>query len=152
MSLKKVEQVKKDSPFRLADLIIYGVIAVFVAVLLIVLFVTRAEGELKGVRIYVQYEAVFEYEFKEDRYAVFDDCAEVIDGEIITVKISLNGGYNIVQIDKSTRRVCVSEADCRTRDCVRMPAIVDGSGIIYCSPHRVRIEPYDFRSDGTVIM
>ena len=41
MSLKKIEQVKKDKGFRLFDLIIYGVIVLTVAVLFIVIFTTR---------------------------------------------------------------------------------------------------------------
>ena len=44
MSLKKVEQVKADKGFKIWDLIIYGVIAVTVAVLFIVIFATKDEA------------------------------------------------------------------------------------------------------------
>ena len=54
MSLKKIEQVKKDKGFKLFDLIIYGVVAVLVAVLFIVVFTTRDASPLTGVRIYLR--------------------------------------------------------------------------------------------------
>ena len=66
MSLKKVEQVKVDKGFKIWDLLIYGLVAVIVAVLFIVVFVTRDESPLTGVRVFVQGEVVFEYEFDGD--------------------------------------------------------------------------------------
>ena len=152
MSLKKVDEVKVGRFFKLADLIIYGAIAAIVAALFIALFFTRDNGELLGIRIYVRYEAVFEYDFEKDKASVFDGCVDVADGETLVVTISVDGGYNVVRIDKSARSVTVVEADCRTHDCVRTPAIKDNNGIIFCSPHRVRIEPYGSDKDGTFVI
>ncbi len=56
MSLKKVKEVKKDKGFKLFDLIIYGVIAVFVAVLFTVIFTTQNKTPIAGVRICVAAE------------------------------------------------------------------------------------------------
>ena len=63
MSLKKIEQVKKDKGFKIFDLIIYGVIIITVAVLFIVVFTTRNTDPLTGIKVYVNSEIVFEYEF-----------------------------------------------------------------------------------------
>jgi len=41
MSLKKIQQVKKDKGFKIFDLIIYGIIILTVAVLFIAIFATR---------------------------------------------------------------------------------------------------------------
>ena len=61
MSLKKIEQTKKDRWFRIFDLIIYGVIIISVAVLFIVMFTTQDKSKLTGVKIHLKSETVFEY-------------------------------------------------------------------------------------------
>ena len=63
MSLKKVTQVKADKGFKLPDLIIYCALLVLVAVTFIVVFTTRDDSPLKGIRIYVKSEIVYEYDF-----------------------------------------------------------------------------------------
>ncbi len=154
MSLKKVEQVKGDKLFRLADLIIYGVIAALAAALFFALFLTRDGGDLRGIRIYVRDKIVFEYDFEENSYEIKDGCAEITEksGDVLILKITAENGYNIVRIDGSARSVSVTEADCRSRDCVHTPPIADNGSIIYCSPHFLLIEPFNRTEDGTVIM
>lgn len=153
MSLKKVEQVKDEKPFRLADLIIYGVIAAVAAVLFIVLFAVEKNGApLDGVRVYVRDEIVFEYGFDGSGYKILSDCAEVDDGEKLKVKITVDGGYNLIEIDKYARSVSVTESDCRTHDCVYSKAITDGNSVIICLPHHLRIEPYGYKNDGRTVI
>jgi hypothetical protein len=155
MSLKKVEAVKKEKGFKILDLIVYGIILAVVVVLFIVVFATKNTDALSGVRIYSKGEAVFEYSFETFEYKQLSNSVTVETEEaegVLTVKIISSDGYNVVRIDKSGK-VKVTDADCRNKDCTYMPEITDNSGIIYCSPHGLRVVPYDFDADdGTVIM
>lgn len=148
MSLKKVGEVKKDRGFRLFDLIVYGVIVLFVAVTFIVVFTTRDVNPLGGIRVYADDKTVFEYDFKSE--PVYDkekvELAEDNGNLILTVRAG--GGYNKIVIDKDKKTVKVTDADCGKKDCVYTPAIKNNSGIIYCSPHRLRIVPYNFDPDN----
>lgn len=152
MSLKKVQQVKEDKGFKLFDLIIYGIIAVLIAVLFIAVFVPRDKSAMSGVRVYAGGEVVFEYDFTSKEYKAYGDNVTVTDGEILEVRIEINGGYNLLNIDPLARTAKMAEADCRGQDCVHTPAITDNSGIIYCSPHGVKVVPFDVGADNTVIM
>lgn len=151
MSLKKIEDVKKDRGFKIWDLIIYGAIIALTAVAFIVVFTSRDTSPLSGIRIYSKGEAVFEYSFESGKYSVLSDSVglEISNGDgVLTVKITSGKEYNTVEI--SGGAVKVTDANCRTRDCVYMAAIKDNGGFIYCSPHGLRIVPFDFEDDGKV--
>ncbi|MCM1236817.1 MAG: NusG domain II-containing protein [Ruminococcus flavefaciens] len=149
MSLKKVGQVKADKGFKIWDLVVYGVIAVLVVALFIVVFTTRDTSPLSGVRISVKNEVVYEYDFGKGEISKNGEYAEVLseNSEKLILKITAGGGYNVVEIDKGGA-VKVTEADCGKGDCVFTPQIKDNGGIIYCSPHGLKIVPYDFDIDG----
>lgn len=154
MSQKTLSNVKKDRGFRLPDLIIYGVIALAVAVIFISVCATRDTRPLTGVRVYIGETAVFEYDFEKDKYSVKEgEKIEVTEnGDKIEVKVPAGGGYNLIEIDKKGS-VRVKDADCRSGDCTYMPAIRDNGGIIYCSPHRLKILPFGYdKDDGYVLM
>ena len=149
MSLKKVEAVKTEKGFKLPDLIVYGIILLLVAALLIAIFATRNSDSFQGVQVYVNNTAVMSYNFNKDdlKIIVDDGSVEVPEREndsVFTVKVSTGDGYNIVEIDRSARTVRVIEANCSSHDCVYTPAIKDNNGIIFCSPHRLRIIPFNF--------
>lgn len=150
MSLKKVTQVKADRGFKIFDLIVYGIVILAVAVAFIVLFTTRDDSPLSGIRVYAKGEAVFEYSFKENAYKIVGDGAKITvdkDEEKLTVRIATDVGYNTMEIFKSGK-VKVVDADCKNKDCVYSMEIKDNSGIIYCSPHGLRIVPYDYSDFG----
>ena len=154
MSLKKVTQVKADKGFKLPDLIIYCALLVLVAVTFIVVFTTRDDSPLKGIRIYVKSEIVYEYDFKNGQRTINGKFTQIIsqDDDLIVLKITTGGdGYNLVQVNKKGT-VKVTEANCGKNDCVYTPQIKNSSGIIYCSPHKVKIVPYDFDVDDSDII
>lgn len=152
MSLKKVRSVKEDRGFKKADLIIYGIILLLVAVMFIAVFIPRDKSAMSGVRVYAGGEVVFEYDFTSKEYKAYGDNVTVTDGEVLTVRIDIKGGYNVLEINASGRTARMAEADCRGQDCVHTPAIRDNSGIIYCSPHGIKVVPFDASADNTVIM
>ena len=149
MSLKKVGEVKADKGFKIWDLIIYGAVILLAAVLFIVVFTTRDTSPLKGIKIYVGNEVVFDYSFEEGAYTS-SKYAEILSEteEELTVKIITEGnGYNTVVIEKGGA-ANVTEANCRTKDCVYTAKIVNNSGAIYCWTHGLKILPYGYDSDN----
>ena len=49
------------------------------------------------------------------------------------------GGHNVVTVRPG--EICVSEADCPDKTCVRMGWLSDGNAPIVCLPHRLVIRP-----------
>lgn len=152
MSLKKVTEVKADKGFKIRDLAVYGAVILIIAVIFIAVFVTRDTSPLKGVKIYTDEVLVFEYNFTNGEYKNSSlETVTVTPAEnSLKIKITANGGYNVVEINIKERAVKVTEADCGKRDCVYTAAITNSSGMIYCSPHKLRILPYDFEADDNI--
>lgn len=149
MSLKKVGEVKSDKGFKIWDLLIYGIIIVLAAVIFIVVFLTENNDPLTGVKIFVGSEKVFDYNFEKREYECGKGCEILRDdqGEL-ELKITEDGkGYNIVLINKGGY-VDVTDADCRSLDCVYSPKIEKSGDAIYCWPHGLRIIPYGYDSDN----
>ena len=150
MSLKKVEIVKTEKGFKLPDLMVYGVILLLVAALFIAIFATRNKDPFQGVQVYVNNTAVMSYNFNTGDLDIIvkDGSVEKLEREnsdVHAVKVHTGGeAYNIIEINQSARSVRVIEADCSSHDCVYTPAIKDNNGIIFCSPHRLRIIPFNF--------
>ena len=143
MSLKKIEQVKRDKGFKIFDLIIYGVLVVTVAVLFIVFFTTRNTNPLTGVRVFVQAKIVFEYEFGKE--PVFTESVTADDVEenssALTVTVRTKDGVNVLYINKEKKTVKMKDADCKGKQCLYFQPISDNNKFIYCSPHGLRVEP-----------
>ena len=154
MSLKKVSEVKADKGFKIWDLIVYGAVVLIIAVIFLAVFLTKDTSPLKGVKIYSDEALVFEYNFTSGEYKNSSpESVTVESGEnLLKIKVTANGGYNLIEIDTNERAVKVTEADCGKRDCVYTSAIVDNGGMIYCSPHKLRILPFDFEADDTIII
>ena len=157
MSLKKVEQIKKDKGFKFFDIIIYAVIIALVAILFIVTFAKRNTEPLRGVRIRLYGNAVFECNFEDGSGGALteDGSVEISDTQdgIQLVTVRSDSGYNVVEINYSARTVKVVEADCRMHDCIysslKPTLIISGNDSlpIYCNPHAMLIEPLDYAPD-----
>lgn len=140
MSLKKIKQVKEDKGFKIFDLVIYGAILLAVAAMFIAVFATRNGDPLTGVRIYYSAETVFEYEFGGE--PVYSDCVSVEETDAgLTVTVTVAEGKNVLYIDKQAKTAKMAEADCNGKQCTYFAAISDNNGLIYCNPHKLRIEP-----------
>lgn len=153
MSLKKIQQVKKDKGFKIFDLIIYGIIAFTVAVLFIAIFATRNTDSITGVQITVKAQTVFEYEFGGK--PVYTEEVEVKeDSAGLTVTVHTEGdGINVIYIDKTAKSVKVTDANCKGKQCVYFSPIVNNSQLIYCNPHGLKIEPLkEVKDDPDIIM
>lgn len=148
MSLDQVNKVKQDRGFKKWDVVVYAAVAALAAALFIAVFAVRDGSALEGVAIYVDNVLVFDYDFAEDTYHIADESGVSVEEEDgkLQVIVTTDGGYNTVEIEKSGA-VRVTDADCGNKACVYMAAITDNGGIIYCSPHRLKIVPYSYDPD-----
>lgn len=151
MSVKKIDEIKSDRGFKVRDLFIYGAIFLLALVIFITAFATADKSPLSGVRVYVRDDVVFEYGFENGRYKVYDtDSVSVANsGDALEVTVNCGGGFNRIKLYKSGR-VSVTEADCYSQTCVKTPDITDSSSFIFCSPHRLRVVPYNFSAGQEV--
>lgn len=161
MSLKKVEQVKDNKPFKIWDLAIYIAVLVIAAALFITFYFTRDRGELTGISVLYDSVEIFNYDFEADIYEVKDESHIIIiseDGEGLSLRFVVNVentevDYNDIFIDKTAVSVTVTEADCSShKDCCYMSDITDDSMEIYCTPHKLRITAANFKPSGTDII
>lgn len=149
MSLKKIQQVKRNKAFVIWDVIVYGVIIAVTLAIFLAVFLTRDTSPLKGVRISVEDLVVYEYNFESGDEKLNEAFVEKLDDG--KIKVTSKYGYNIIEIESGG--VKVTDADCGKLDCVYTGEIKDNSGIIYCSPHKLKIQPYGFDiDDGNIII
>ena len=161
MSLKKVNQVKKDRFFKIWDILIYGIVAVVIVALFLAVTLTQDTGALTGINIYYQDALAFTYDFDEDEYDIRlknNIRVEAENSDHITLIFCENGGsfdgptdYNIIEIDKRERTVQVTDADCSNRGCVYSQPLGETSRPIMCPTHNLRIEPSGYIDDGTTL-
>ncbi|MDE6441290.1 MAG: NusG domain II-containing protein [Clostridia bacterium] len=150
MSLKKIQQVKRGKAFVIWDILIYGVIITVIGAILLAVFLTRDTSPLKGVRISVEDLVVYEYNFESGDEKLNETYVEKSDDG--KIKVTSKYGYNVIEINKNGS-VKVTDANCGKLDCVYTGELKDNSGIIYCSPHKLKIVPYGFDiDDGNIIM
>jgi hypothetical protein len=156
MSLKKVEQVKKDKGFRLADLLVYGVILLVIAALFLGVSFLRS-NPINGVQVLYHSEVVFEYYFGGD--APTYNQAHIGNVEETSQKITFTfygqseNDYNLITIDKTNLCAYVTEANCNRfysgRECLHMDKVSTSSSIILCTPHAMQIVPISSEQSPT---
>lgn len=162
MSLKKVEQVKKDRFFKIWDVLIYGIIAAAVVALFIAVTLTSDKSTLTAIDVYYNNAMAFSYDFETDEYKINlpQNIKVERDGaQALEIVFCTDGGslyeprdYNVIVIDKAERTVSVTDSDCSNRaDCVYTPALKNNSSLIVCSPHHLRILPSDYEDDGQTL-
>ena len=163
MSLKKVQQVKKDRLFRLWDILVYGVIIVLIVVLFVVFVFTSGGGTATGIEVYYNGTLAFSYSFETDEYEIClqENIAVEDGGDVLTVTFCTDDGnlqelvnYNIIEIDKMACTASVTEADCsNSKECVNSPAIPNSYNLpITCVVHRLVVTSTDYTDDGETLI
>lgn len=144
MSRKTVDKVKKDKPFHLLDLAVYGSIALAVIALFMAFVFFIPRDDIGKIFIDLDGKRIAEYDFNENELTVTDEEAKIetveTDGKItLTVRID-DKGYNVIEILTDEHSVSVTDANCSAhKDCVYSPAITSSKGIIVCVPHNLKI-------------
>ena len=163
MSLKKVQQVKKDRLFRLWDILVYGIIVAVIVVQFVVFVFTSGGGTATGIEVYYDSVLAFSYSFETDEYKIYlEDNIAVEDGDgVLTVTFCTDGGslqqlvnYNIIEIDKTACTADVTESDCsNSKECVNSPAVPNSYNLpITCVVHRLVVTATDYADDGETLI
>ena len=164
MSLKKVQQVKKDKLFRLWDILIYGIIIAVIVVLFVVFVFTSSGGTATGIEVYYDNVLAFSYSFETDEYEIYleDNISveEDSDDVLIVIFCTDDGSlqelvnYNLIEIDKTACTASVTEADCsNSKECVNSPAIPNSFNLpITCVIHRLVVTSTDYTDDGETLI
>ncbi|MDD7351440.1 MAG: NusG domain II-containing protein [Clostridia bacterium] len=139
----KIDKINNIKPFRLADVIVYIVLAVLIVALLLAFCLPRQDSSLRGVEVTVNGEIVAEYYFEDDSLvtaAVVDSRREG-DKYYLTVHTDQPNGYNLVVIDVTEHKAWVQEADCSSSaECTQMKAITKAGDSIICIPHALVVQ------------
>jgi len=158
MSQKKIEQVLNDKGFRPLDILIYALLAVLIGSLFFALFYQRDSERLEGFQVLSRSEQIFTYRFATDEYQIFrQDEIEILQNDekelIVMIHIE-SGGLNELTVEKQSRFVRMSDADCSHRkDCVHMrPLNNQNRTPVTCVPHSLTILPLGGQiDDGTIV-
>ena len=136
------ESLKTRKPFETCDVFVY----VFILILLFTLsifFVFSPKSESSGFKAEVDGKTVFEFDYTNETYEIFEDFNIDVNLEENTVTIYFDEQrteYNVLLIDTENKSVKVTESTCsNSRECTRIPAVKDSSGSIYCTPHKLKI-------------
>lgn len=147
MSLSRVEQVKKRKPFAPWDLLVYGLLAVFILVLFAVFVFGADKSPVSGFRIEREGKVIYSYSFEKGA-EIPAEFASMISEEykdgVLFVTVTEGEGYNVLKIDLSKKTAKMFNTNCsRHKDCLYMAEIASKSGVIVCVPHGLKILALD---------
>lgn len=141
--MKNARRVREGKLFRIADLLIYGAVLLFVAAL----FLTAAllnRGQAQGFRVEVHGETVYTHTFGsggEVAEGWEDRITFSREGELLLIAIEASeDAWNLLAVDDAAGTAVMRDANCsRRKDCTAMRAIGSGGSVIVCIPHALRV-------------
>ena len=153
MSVKKVDQVRRDKGFKLWDIAVYGILAALILALFcaFVFFAPAASSgsSANSISIFAGFNSdqrqVFSYDFATDTPVIYDGTRITVNENsaerlLLTFHGESEGEYNVITIDKLNRTVDVTKANCPAQNCVYSPVISSGSSLpIICTSHGMTI-------------
>lgn len=141
-----LEKISSSKLFYTRDLFAYAFVALFVAFLIIVFVVLPSNKQANGFCVKKDGQVVFYFtnntvKIQND----YDDLIETVgiqNGVEVTIYTDSNKtNFNVILFDLSNKTAKVTKSTCsHSKDCCYSPAI-SNSGIIYCAPHGLSIEP-----------
>lgn len=146
-----LEEIKKRKPFAAWDLLVYAVLAAFIAVLFAVFFL-KDRSPISGIEIEIGEERVYTYSFRTGggiASAWESRVSERREGDLVLVTVQTgDGGYNILEINVVEKSAKMRDANCsRRKDCTVTAALVANGGVIVCVPHGLKVLALDGQED-----
>ncbi len=141
--MSRLEEVKKRRPFEKADLLVYALLILFILAFVLIFTLGRDSGAVEGFYVTCDGETVYTYSFVEGAVVADgweDRVIQEREGEILTVTVQSDRGYNTVEIDLVGKSAKMLDADCsRHKDCTAMREITARDGVIICVPHALKV-------------
>ena len=139
---------KKKKFFHPFDLIVYVVIAILLAFLFLGVYACNDKGDVKGFKVLRGDREVLTYTYGVGLNVNRGyELNVVADGNNIT--ITFNGEYNELTVDDEKMAVRVTDASCKTGDCISSGELTN-NGVIMCLPNGIKILPLN--DDGDLIV
>ena len=146
MKQNTLEKIKNSKPFEKHDVLVYVVLALFVAVLFFSFVIFPKNSNANAFVVARNNQTILTYSFSDNSLNIeqgFSNFVEVNEQDnYLYIKIINDKDdkkFNLIKVDKLYKTVDVIDANCSSsKECVHMPKI-DGSGAIYCAPHALHI-------------
>lgn len=153
-TVSNVQSARKDKPFKLPDILVYGLVALLVFVLFYAFLFSGDNAQVQIVTIVDDEvgETLFVYNVTRGEYLINNENAngwtveltETADGVEVTFTRQINGEerFNVVSIVRGQMpSVKMTDSICGFhQDCVRnFPPLTRSGGAIVCSPNRLKI-------------
>ena len=144
--IRKIKSIRKSSPFKKWDLLLYSFIVAIVFFLILFFVILNNGSKANNFYVYHGDELMLTFDFDKN-VKVNEDYKNLIittdnqDSLLIKVvnkdDVSL---YNVIKVDTKNKKVSVCESNCSIgHDCVKCPAIDSDKGAIVCAPHHLKI-------------
>ncbi len=146
MKNKSLNEIKNLRAFEKHDVLIYAVLALFVAVLFVFFVFAPQKTNSNGFSVTKNNHHVLSFNYDDHSLVIDSAFLELVEkteqGNRLIVTIyhdEQKKNFNTLEIDKTNRTVDVVEANCsNSKECVHM-AKISGSGVIFCAPHALSI-------------
>ena len=136
--------MKERKAFAKWDILIYTLSLLTIASLFIAFIITPKSSSSDGFRVFVGDKQAFTFKYSDKSFTITDgyDIIVTNDGELYTVTVKTERGFNQITADTVKKTVKVTDADCSIgKDCVHTVALSGNTGAIICVPHDLRVLP-----------
>jgi hypothetical protein len=136
--------MKERKAFRKWDILVFAVSALVIFCLFTFFVIIPNVTKSDGFKIVIDNTEVFVFNYSDKTFSKTDgfDISVSNDGDLYTVTVKTEKGFNQISADTKQKTVWVSDADCSVgKDCVHSPKLTGDSGAIICVPHGLRVLP-----------
>lgn len=150
MNNKKNSVKNKPIAFKKFDFILFIVAVLITISCFIFSFATKKSGT-DSFSVYKNENLVLTFDYSSSVLKVEEEYKKLTEITEIESKIYIKiftdkdkKDFNVLFVDLNEKTVKITESTCSLRkDCVHTPAIKNGSGVIICMPHGLKIIPTD---------
>ena len=131
--------VKRKSFFFVSDLFVYVIIAVFLLSLFLGVYACNDTKNAKGFKVMRGDREILSYTYGVGLNVNRGYELNVTsDGNKIT--LTFNGEFNVLTVDDENMVVKVTDASCKTGDCISSGEL-SNKGVIMCLPNGIKVLP-----------
>lgn len=139
---------KKKKFFSVYDLFVYVIVAIFLLSIFFGVYACNDKPDAKGFKVMRGDREILSYTYGVGLNVNRGyELNVTTDGNKIT--LTFNGEYNVLTVDDENMAVKVTDASCKTGDCVSSGELTD-NGVIMCLPNGIKVLP--LKDDGGLIV
>lgn len=140
---------KKKKFFSVCDLIVYVVIAVLLLSLFLGVYACNDTKNANGFKVMRGDREILSYTYGVGLNVNRGyELNVTTDGNKIT--LNFNGEYNVLAVDDENMVVKVTDASCKTGDCISSGEL-SNKGVIMCLPNGIKVLPLVEEDEGLIV-